>query len=113
LAKGTTCDSKRTTEHLPLTEEKRIQNTEINREWRKNKGHASHLLSVKKYNDANKEKIQQLKKAHYEANKEKILQKNKAYRDANKEKIKLYKKEYRLRKKLEKLNKEIPETNII
>jgi hypothetical protein len=32
---------------------------------------------------------------------------------ANKEKIKKYKKEYRQRKKLEKLNNEIPETNII
>ena len=36
----------------------------------------------------------------------------KAYRDANKERKKLYMKEYYQRKKLEKLNKEIPETNI-
>ena len=37
----------------------------------------------------------------------------KEYRNANKERIKLYKKEYNQRKKLEKLNNEIPETNII
>jgi hypothetical protein len=74
--------------------ELRIQKSE----WQKNEGYVSHLLSVKKYRDANKEKISQQKKE---------------YRDANKEKINLYMKEYRLRKKLEKLNKEIPETNII
>ena len=77
-------------------EEKRIQRLEINCNWQKNEGYEKHLLSMKKYNQANKEKI-------------------KAYYEANKEKIKLYQKEYRLRKKLEKinLNKEIPETNII
>ena len=81
-------------------EERRIQHTESSREWQRNKGHASHLLSVKKYNDANKEKISQKRKSYYEA---------------NKEKIKLYMKEYHQRKKLEKLNlnNEIPETNII
>ena len=52
-------------------------------ERQKNEGHASHLLSMKKWYAANKEKR------------------------------KLYQKEYHLRKKLEKLNKEIPETNII
>jgi hypothetical protein len=77
-------------------EERRIQNTEFNRKWQKNEGYDKHRLSVKKYDDANKEK-------------------KKAYREANKEKIKLYMKEYHQRKKLEKLNlnKEIPETNII
>jgi predicted GIY-YIG superfamily endonuclease len=48
-------------------------------------------------------------KIWYDTNKEK----RKAYLLANKERIKKYKKEYRLRKKLEKLNNEIPETNII
>jgi len=69
-------------------------------EWQKNEGRASHLLSSKKYCQANKEKRKASVKAYYEA---------------NKEKINLYRKEYRLRKKLEKLNlnKEIPETNII
>jgi hypothetical protein len=77
-------------------EERRIQHTEFAREWQKNKGHASHQLSMKKYNDANKDK-------------------RKAYYEANKEKMKLYQKEYNQRKKLEKLNlnKEIPKTNII
>jgi hypothetical protein len=79
-------------------DEKRIQRGEINREWQKNKGHEKHLLSVKKYANANKEKI---------------LQKKKTYREKNKEKINLYMKDYRQRKKLEKLNNEIPETNII
>ena len=77
-------------------EEKRIQRNELNRDWQKNEGYEKHLLSMKKYNDANKEK-------------------KKAYKEKNKEKIKLYMKEYYHRKKLEKLNlnKEIPETNII
>jgi predicted GIY-YIG superfamily endonuclease len=77
------------------TEEERI--IQIS-EWQKNEGYASHLLSVKKWNDDNKDKRKVSVKAYYEA---------------NKEKINLYKKEYRLRKKLEKLNNEIPETNII
>ena len=53
------------------------------------------------------------RKDYREANKETLLQKKKAYRQANKAKINLYNKEYRLRKKLEKLNQKIPETNII
>lgn len=67
-------------------------------EWQKNEGRINHRLSVKKYDDANKEKKKLYDKAYYEA---------------NKEKIRLNNKEYRLRKKLENLNKEIPETNII
>ena len=66
-------------------EEKRIQKSE----WQKNEGHTSHLLSMKKYCQANKEKRKISIKTYYEA---------------NKEKIQLKQKEYRLRKKLEKLN---------
>ena len=65
------------------TEEKRIQKRELNRVWQKNEGYEKHRLSQKKYCDANREKM------------------------------KAYHKDYYQRKKLEKLNKEIPETNII
>jgi hypothetical protein len=94
-------------------EEKRIQRGEISRNWQKNEGYEKHRLSMKKYREANKEKKKLYNKAYNEANKEKITLYKKAYTEANKEKITLYKKEYRLRKKLEKLNKEIPKTNII
>jgi hypothetical protein len=42
-----------------------------------------------------------------------VIKNGREYYEANREKKILYQKEYRLRKKLEKLNKEIPETNII
>jgi hypothetical protein len=68
---------------------------------------------VANFNNRNPTYTKEYNKSYYEANKDKIKLYIKAYTEANKEKITLYKKEYRLRKKLEKLNKEIPKTNII
>ena len=49
---------------------------------------------MKKYYEANKDKIYEHKKEYYEANKDKISEKNKEYREANKDKISEKKKDY-------------------
>lgn len=64
-------------------EEKRILRNELNSEWQRNAGHEKHLITMKKWRDANKEQIKQKRREYYQ------------------------------RKKLEKLNQKIPETNNI